>query len=75
MAQRLLLALIYTFGSSFPGLQSLVLTFLCATFTLLHCLVAPLKNDRAQLLQAMLLFCLTVVALCGTPFAQVGWLL
>jgi hypothetical protein len=52
-----------------------VLTFLCATFTLLHCLVAPLKNDRAQLLQAMLLFCLTVVALCGTPFAQVGWLL
>ncbi len=60
----------FTFASSHPGVQSLVLTLLCVLYTVVHCLASPLRRKQAQALQTVLLVCLVVVALSGTPFAE-----
>lgn len=65
MAQRLALALVYTFLSSFPGIQALVLATMCAVFCAVHNLCRPLRSPQAQSLQGVLLLCLTVRALVG----------
>lgn len=62
-------AVTLTFGSSKPGVQGLVLTLLCVVFGYLHLIIVPLKHVGAQALQTTLLFCLTILALSGTPMA------
>ena len=64
------LGVVYAFGSSQPGVQSLILTLLCLMYTVLHCVLAPLRNPEANTMQTWLLVCLTVVALSGTPAAD-----
>jgi hypothetical protein len=64
------LALVFTFASSQPGVQSLVLNLLCVAFLVAHGVVAPLANPQSQALQTTLLACLAAVALSGTPFAD-----
>ena len=59
-----------TFGASKPGAQAIVMTLLCMIFGYTHCIVAPMREPAAQSLQAVLLFCLGVVALSATPFAN-----
>lgn len=70
MAQRLSLGLTVTFGASKPGVQAIVMTLLCFTFGYMHTIVAPMRPSTAQTLQSVLLFCLGVVALSATPFAN-----
>jgi hypothetical protein len=62
-------AVTLTFGSSKPGVQGLVLTLLCVAFGFVHLIVVPLKHAKAQVLQTLLLFCLAILALSGTPMA------
>ena len=64
------LGLTLTFGSSEPGAQAIIMTLLCAIFLYVHCTVAPMREPAAQSLQAVLLFCLGIVALSSTPFAN-----
>jgi hypothetical protein len=64
------LGLTLTFGASKPGAQAIVMTLLCMIFGYTHCIVAPMRSASAQSLQAVLLFCLGVVALSATPFAN-----
>lgn len=69
MAQRLVLAMVYTFASSDPGVQSLFLTLLCVGFFAWHLLTAPLRSQQSQTLQSMMLLaCLVGVALSELPF-------
>jgi hypothetical protein len=70
LAQRLALAIVFTFGASQPGAQALVLTALCVLFGFVHVAVEPLRNSSSHTLQTSLLFCLVVVALCSNPFAE-----
>jgi hypothetical protein len=63
------LALVFTFGSSQPGTQSLVLTLLCFLFVVAHCILKPMWNTAAQTLQTILLSSLTLVALSCTVTA------
>ena len=62
------LAMVYTFASSDPGVQSLILTLLCVGFFAWHLLTAPLRSQQSQTLQSMLLACLVGVALSELPF-------
>lgn len=64
------LGLTVTFGASKPGVQAIVMTLLCFTFGYMHTIVAPMRAPTAQSLQSVLLFCLGVVALSATPFAN-----
>ena len=64
------LGLTVTFGASKPGVQAIVMTLLCCTFGYMHTIVAPMRAPTAQSLQSVLLFCLGVVALSATPFAN-----
>jgi hypothetical protein len=70
MAQRLSLALVFAFGASRPGVQALVLATLCVIFAVLSAVMAPLRDNLAQALHTVLLLGLTVVAVCGVPFAS-----
>jgi hypothetical protein len=63
-----ILALIYTFASSDPGVQSLLLTLTCTAFLAVHLLMLPLRSQQSQTLQSMLLFCLVGVAMSELPF-------
>ena len=51
MAQRLALALVYTFGSGTPGVQSLCLTALCVVYCNLHLVAKPFANKYTHALQ------------------------
>ncbi len=62
--------MVFTVGSTQPGVQALVLTLLCLAFLLLHVFVAPMRSAGANSLQSALLVCLTALALSGTPFAD-----
>ena len=64
------MALVFSLGTATPGVQSLVLTTLCLLFTILHCILQPLREPQANALQTTLLVCLTCVALSGTPAAD-----
>lgn len=70
MLQRLVLALVFSLGTSSPGVQSLLLTLLCLLFTILHCALQPMRDPQANTLQTVLLVCLTCVALSGSPAAD-----
>ncbi len=63
------LALVYTFGSPKPGVQSLVSALICLAAALLHVAASPLRSPASQALQTVLLGCLAVVALASLPFA------
>ena len=65
MAQRLVLALLYTFLSAAPGSQALLLGTLCAVFCTVHHACRPMRSPQAQTLQGALLMCLSVRALVG----------
>jgi hypothetical protein len=54
MAQRLALALVYTFGSGTPGVQSLCLTALCVVYCNLHLVARPFANKYTHALQVRL---------------------
>jgi hypothetical protein len=60
--------MVYTFASSDPGVQSLVLTVTCASFFAWHQAVVPLRSQQSQTLQTVLQFCLVGVALSELPF-------
>jgi glucose uptake protein GlcU len=64
------LALVFTLGTAHPGLQSLLLTLLCLGFTVLHCNLAPLRDEQSNHLQTILMVCLTALALCSCPAAD-----
>jgi len=51
MAQRLALGLVFTFGSSAPGVQSLALTGLCVLYCCLHLVARPFANKYTHRLQ------------------------
>ena len=70
MAQRFLLAVAFTFGAAHPTIQSLCLTTLCVSWVVLHTVVSPLRNPYANSLQTALLYCLALVSLNATPFAD-----
>lgn len=70
MSQRLALAMVFTFGASHPGVQSLALATLCVLFAVTSGMLAPLRDRSAQALHTVLLLGLSVVALCGVPFAS-----
>jgi hypothetical protein len=70
MFQRSLLALVYASVTEEPGLQAMFTTLLCLLYVILHMLCAPLHSGSANRMQATLLVCLTVVALCTVPFAE-----
>lgn len=61
--------MVYTFMSSQPGVQSLILTMLCMLFGFWHLAMSPLRNPQSQTLQTVLLFCLAGVALSELPFS------
>jgi hypothetical protein len=63
------LALVFTFGSQEPGVQVLVLVLLCVGVLVAHCVIVPLRSPEAQSLQTVLMVCLTLTALCSSPFA------
>jgi hypothetical protein len=63
------LAGVFTFASSRPAEQYLVLTLLTAGYLVLHLRMTPMQDGRAQGLQSVLLSCLAGVALSGAPFA------
>ena len=65
LVQRLVLVLVYTFGSSDPGGQALVLTTLCILYLVLHATAQPLRRPESQGLQLVLLVCLCVRGLVG----------
>ena len=65
------LAVVFAFMASVPGVQSMVLTLLCVCFLALHLTYRPMRDAGAQRLQTVLLFCLTGVALSGLPMAVV----
>ena len=69
MAQRLLLAMVYTFDAAQPSAQAVVQSVLCIAFVVGHVIATPLRDRDSQTLQTVLLFCLAVVAVCGTPLA------
>ena len=69
LTQRLVLSLLFSFGSAAPGVRSLVVEVLCVIAVVLHVAMQPLRSRVSQLLQTWLLFCLCIVALCGMPFA------
>lgn len=60
------LALVFTFGSSRPQAQSLILTLLCFLFVVAHCTLRPMRTTEEQALQTVLLSALTLVALSCT---------
>jgi hypothetical protein len=60
------LALVFTFGSSRPGAQSLILTLLCFLFAMAHGILRPMRTSEEQTLQTILLSALTLVALSCT---------
>ncbi len=64
------LAVVYTFGAGYPGVQALLLQGLCLAFATVHMVRGPLRNRNAQRLQTTLLLCLAGVALCSGPFAH-----
>jgi hypothetical protein len=64
------LALVFTFGSPYPGGQAIVLTSLCVVFEVLHLAFRPLRSQESQTLQTILLLCLALLALSGTPFTD-----
>ncbi len=57
----------FTFGSSQPTSQAVVLSLLCVLYSLLHLRWIPMRSTPAQTLQALLLLSLTVVAISGVP--------
>jgi hypothetical protein len=63
------LAGVFTFASSHPAAQCLVLTLLAVACLVLHLRLAPMHDGRAQGLQTVLLSSLVGVALSGAPFA------
>jgi hypothetical protein len=69
MVQRLLLALLFTFGSSDATLRTVVSSLLCALYLALHVVVQPLRLQRTNALQTALLLCLFVVAEANVPAA------
>lgn len=68
--QRLVIALVFAFGSSYPGLQTLLQTSLCILFLATHLIERPLQNPEAHWLQTLLLFCLALVSLSASPTAM-----
>ena len=64
MLHRLTLAVIYSFMSTVPMVQTMVSTVVCVIFAMVHAFVQPLRSPTAHTLQTFLLFCLVVVALC-----------
>ncbi len=60
--------MVYTFMSSQPGVQSIILTLLCVLYGFWHLAMRPLRNPQSQTLQTVLLFCLAGVALSELPF-------
>ncbi len=65
-----MLALVFTFGTPYPGVQSIVLTSLCLVYEVLHLVFRPMRSQESQTLQTILLLCLALVALSGTPFTE-----
>ncbi len=63
-AVRQALALVFTLRSANPGVQSLLLTLLCSLFAVAHSCPSA---TRGNTLQAVLLVCLTSLALSGCP--------
>ena len=63
MVQRLSLAMIYTFASTVPIFQTTLCTLLCVVVLALHLSFAPMRDRNNHRFQAVLEFCLTVVAL------------
>jgi hypothetical protein len=71
MGQRLVLAAVYTFGSSGqPGVSVLVCTLVCVAALLVHVSCDAFRHRGAQHLQTALLACLTAVALSSGPYAD-----
>jgi hypothetical protein len=64
------LALVFTFASGSPGVESLALTLLCIAYLAVHMGVRPMRSPATQTLQTTLLLCLAAVALSGTPFSD-----
>ena len=64
------LALVFTFGSSHPGVQALILSVLCIGYGVLHGAVHPTRSATSHTLQTLLLLCLAIVALSCTPFSD-----
>ena len=71
MVQRLLLALLATFGASAPAMAALAQCGVCLACWGLHCALAPLRDGPAGALQTTLQLCLTVVAVASVPTATV----
>ena len=67
---RQAVAIVFTFWSSDPGAQTMVLTLLCLAYSALHLSVKPLHVAEAHTLQATLLLCLTGVSIASTPYAD-----
>lgn len=70
MTHRLGLAILFTFASSAPAIQSLLSIMLCVSFLALHLNRQPLVRPASQGLQSVLLFCLTVVTVCRVFFSS-----
>ena len=64
-----MLAGVFTFASSRPAEQCLLLIALTVGYLVLHLRMTPMQDGRAQGLQSVLLSCLVGVALSGAPFA------
>jgi hypothetical protein len=60
---------VFTFASSRPAEQCLLLIALTVGYLVLHLRMTPMQDGRAQGLQSVLLSCLVGVALSGAPFA------
>ena len=69
LLHRVLLAVLFTFGSSKPLQQALVAVAVCMLFALLHTHFRPMRDRTSNLLQQLLLVCLLVVALARVPYA------
>lgn len=69
LSQRLLLSLMYTFGSGTPLLRLCLSLLVTVVFGAAHVMLRPMRSPISQSYQTLLMLCLVVVGLCNVPAA------
>ena len=60
MLHRIVLSLVFTFGSGQPLTQVLLAVMFCASFGMLHTAARPMRDGVSNAFQSVLLLCLTI---------------
>ncbi len=62
-----ILAVVFTFGSTQPGIQAMVLSLLAAVFQLVHKAASPMQSPVSNALQMVRLVCVRVCVRVCVP--------